>query len=79
MSKKMYVRPLSGANVMNDASLADSLDFAFGGTPAFVVMWDRTRGNLNLKGVHNVASLRLVMTSQNPNIKLIRDFTDKDR
>lgn len=69
----------SGANVMNDALLAGSLDFAFGGAPALIVMWDRTRGNLNVRGVCSVASLPLVMTTRNPNVKSIRDFTDKDK
>lgn len=71
---------LFGANVMNDALLAGSLDIAFGGPPGLAVIWARTRGTKNeIKGVSAIAAVPLYLVTRNPNVKSIRDLTDKDK
>ena len=35
----------AGGNVMNDALLSGSVDFIAAGPPAFITLWDRTRGS----------------------------------
>src|SRR2546421_2152330 len=42
---------LAGSNVMNDALLSGSLQFASGGAGPLVTIWSRTRGNLDVRGV----------------------------
>jgi NitT/TauT family transport system substrate-binding protein len=42
-------------------------------------LWDRTRGNLDVRGVAALSSMPNLLVSRNPNIKSVRDFTDKDR
>src|SRR5436190_2671213 len=37
----------AGGNVMNDALLSNSLQFASGGVAPFLTLWGRTRGNLD--------------------------------
>src|SRR6266403_2841894 len=39
----------AGGNVMNDALLSGSLQFASGGVGPLVTIWARTRGNLDVK------------------------------
>ena len=41
----------AGGNVMNDALLSGSLQFASGGVGPLVTLWARTKGNLDVKGV----------------------------
>jgi len=69
----------AGGNVMNDALLSGSLDFAAGGVGPFVTLWAKTRGNYNIKAAAALNSMPLYLTSNNPNVKTIKDFTDKDK
>jgi NitT/TauT family transport system substrate-binding protein len=64
---------------MNDALLSGSLHIASGGTAPFLILWDRTQGTLNVKAVAALSSMPMYLVSNNPNVKTIRDFTDKDR
>ena len=69
----------AGGNVMNDALLSGSLQFASGGVGPFVTLWSRTRGNLDVKAVAAINSMPLYLNTRNPAVKSIKDFTDKDR
>jgi NitT/TauT family transport system substrate-binding protein len=69
----------AGGNVMNDALLSNSLQFASGGVAPLVTLWARTRGNLDVKAVAAIDSMPLLLNTRNPNVKTIKDFTDKDR
>lgn len=68
----------SGA-AMNDALLSQNLDFAAMGPPPVLTIWDRTRGNINVKGVAAFSTLPQYLLTNNPNVKTLRDFTDSDR
>ena len=69
----------AGGNVMNDALLSNSLQFASGGVGPLVTLWARTRGNLDVKAVSAINSMPLYLNTRNPNVKTIRDFTEKDK
>jgi NitT/TauT family transport system substrate-binding protein len=69
----------AGGNVMNDALLSNSLQFASGGVAPLVTLWARTRGNLDVKAVGAIDSMPLYLVTRNRNVKTIADFTDKDR
>ncbi len=69
----------AGGNVMNDALLSNSLDFAAGGVGPFVTLWAKTRGNYNVRAAAALNSMPLYLNSSNPNVKTIKDFTDKDK
>jgi NitT/TauT family transport system substrate-binding protein len=68
----------SGA-VMNDALLSGNLQFASGGVAPFTTLWAKTRGNLDVKAVAAINSMPLYLVTNNPNVKTIKDFTDKDK
>jgi NitT/TauT family transport system substrate-binding protein len=69
----------AGGNVMNDALLSNSLQFASGGVGPFVTLWAKTRGNLDVKAVAAINSMPLYLNTRNPSVKTIKDFTDKDK
>jgi NitT/TauT family transport system substrate-binding protein len=85
-AEKLGVAPLqvkwsvfgSGAD-MNLALISRTLDFASGGVAPVLQIWDRTRGNLAIKGVAALGSLPLYLNTVNPNVRTIKDFTSKDR
>jgi NitT/TauT family transport system substrate-binding protein len=72
-------KKFAGGNVMNDALLSNSLQFASGGVGPFVTLWAKTRGNLDVKAVAAINSMPLLLNTRNPGVKSIKDFTDKDR
>ena len=69
----------AGGNVMNDALLSDSLQFASGGVGPLVTLWAKTRGNLDVKAVSAINSMPLYLTTRNPDVKTLKDFTSKDK
>ena len=69
----------AGGNVMNDALLSNSLQIASGGVGPLVTLWSRTRGNLDVRGVAALNSMPLYLVSRDPQVKTVRDLSDKDR
>jgi NitT/TauT family transport system substrate-binding protein len=69
----------AGGNVMNDALLSNSLQIASGGVGPLVTLWSRTRGNLDVRGIGALNSMPLYLVSRNPNVKTVKDLSDKDR
>jgi NitT/TauT family transport system substrate-binding protein len=69
----------AGGNAMNDALLSGSLDFASGGVAPPIVLWSKTVGGLGVKMVAAMTSAPLLLNTSNPNIKSLKDFTDKDK
>lgn len=69
----------AGGNVMNDALLSGGLDFASGGVGPIVTLWARTRGNMDVRGVVAMNTMPLYLNTRNPDVKSIRDFTERDK
>ena len=69
----------TGGPPMNEALISGNLDFASGGVGPLVTIWARTQNNLKVKGVAALNAMPLYLNSINPNVRTIKDFTDKDR
>ena len=69
----------AGPAVMNDAILSNSIDFTAQGLPSLATLWDRTRNTIGVKGVAAINDSPVYLNTRNPNVKSIKDFTDKDR
>jgi NitT/TauT family transport system substrate-binding protein len=70
---------LSGGSAVNDALLAGSVDIAGAGVGPLLTIWDRTRGKQNVRGVASLGNFPYYLVSNNPAVKTIADFSDKDR
>ncbi|MDR5857228.1 ABC transporter substrate-binding protein [Caballeronia sp. LZ062] len=70
---------LSGGASINDALLSGSVDIAAAGVGPLLTIWDRTHGRQNVKGVASLGNLPYYLISNDPRVKTIADFTDKDR
>jgi len=64
---------------ISDALLSGNVDIVGIGLPAFLTLWDKTRGNMDVRGMMAMNRQPAYLNTRNPNIKSIRDFTDKDR
>jgi len=70
---------LSGSTGMNEALLAGALDVVSAGAPPALVLWDRTRGRQNVKAIASLGSMPNYLLSNNPNVRSLKDLSDKDR
>ena len=70
---------LSGGSAVNDALLSGNIDIAGAGVGPLFTLWDRTRGRQNVKGVASLGNFPYYLVTNNPAVKTIADFTDKDR
>lgn len=77
---KVFWDRFNGPNFMNDALLAGRVDFVSGGVPGLITLWEKTLGSpQEVRGVSALSSQPFLLNSRSPNIKSIRDFSDKDR
>jgi NitT/TauT family transport system substrate-binding protein len=72
---------IDGGNIINDAMLAGTLDIAGTGAPGFVTLWSKGKGSPRTEviGVSGLSATSLYLNSNKPEIKSLRDFTEKDR
>ena len=78
-SSKVTWATMGAGAAANDALLSGNLHFAAGGTGPALILWDRTRANVEVRGVAALSSMPNLLVTRNPAVKTIRDFTDKDR
>jgi NitT/TauT family transport system substrate-binding protein len=76
---KVEFTQLSGGATVNDALLSGSIEIASAGVGPLFTLWDRTKGKQNVKGVASLGNFPYYLVTNNPNVKTIADFTDKDR
>ena len=60
-----------------DALLSGNVDFVTSGGSNMLLLWDKTKGQV--KGVAACGGMPMFLLSRNPNVKTLKDFTDKDR
>ncbi|CAM5314939.1 Alkanesulfonate transporter substrate-binding subunit OS=Afipia felis OX=1035 GN=NCTC12722_00890 PE=4 SV=1 [Afipia felis] len=74
-------RVLDGGNVINDAMMAGSLDFAGTGAPAFVALWSKAKGipNTAVIGISALSATSLYLNSNDPRIESLSDFKSGDK
>jgi NitT/TauT family transport system substrate-binding protein len=70
---------LGGPAAMNDALLSSSADFISAGPPAFLTLWDKTRGGVNVEGVAAMTSMPMYLNTRAEHLKKLDDITDQDK
>ncbi len=68
---------LGGGSATNDALLSGSVDYGSSGVAPLIVLWAKSGGAV--RGLAALDTSPLFLNTNNPNIKSIRDFGDKDR
>ena len=60
-----------------DALLSGSVDLVTSGVSNLLLLWERTKGQVN--GVTSVGGLPMLLVTRDPAVKTLKDFTDKDK
>ena len=76
---KLEWTKLSGGAAINDALLSGSIDIGAGGIAPLLTIWDRTRGNLDVRGVASLGSLPLHLVTRRLEVTSLKDFGPTDR
>lgn len=76
---KASYKPLGSPAAINDALLSDSADYGAAGVTPFIILWDKTRGNADIKAVAALNAQPAFLNAVDPRLKSLRDFTDADR
>jgi NitT/TauT family transport system substrate-binding protein len=69
---------LGNAVPINDGLIAGTIHVGSGGIAPMVIAWDRTRGNVDIKGIGALCALPIFLVGRHP-YKSVKEFTDKDR
>ena len=64
---------------LNDGILSGNLDFVSAAPPPFLNLWDRTKGNLNVRALAALNMQRMRLNTNQARIQTVRDFTVNDR
>lgn len=78
-NSKVEWRQTGGGAAANEALLSGNVHFVSGGIGPLLTIWDRTKGNADVKGVGTFDTTSLYLNTINPAVKTLKDFTDKDR
>ncbi|CPR17981.1 ABC transporter substrate-binding protein [Brenneria goodwinii] len=70
---------LAGGAAVNNALLSGAVDVGSVGLAPMFTMWDRTYGKQGVKAIAALGSMPNYLLSNNPQIKSLSDFSDKDR
>ena len=77
---KVSWQRFNGPAAMNDALLSNSTDIVAGGVPGLITLWDKTQGSsLEIKGICALSSQPFLLNTANPDVKSIKDFSERDR
>src|SRR5258705_529117 len=68
---------VAGPSVMNDGIISGALQFISVGAPSLATLWDKTGGAI--KGMSAMTTYPLYLVTRNPDVKTMRDFSDKDK
>jgi NitT/TauT family transport system substrate-binding protein len=77
---KVNWRQFAGGNPINEGLLAGSLHIASGGATVFITLWARAKGTPSaVRSAGTLSALPLWFMSRNPNVKSLKDLSEKDK
>lgn len=59
--------------------IGGNLEVSSGGLGPLITLWSRTREQGDIRGMASINSMPLYLNTRNPDVKTIKDFTEKDR
>lgn len=65
---------LSGGAATNDALISGNVDFVIAGVPPLLKIWDKTKGNLDVRATISISDMALVFISNDPRVKSLKDY-----
>ncbi len=76
---KVRWKVLNEGIYMNTGIVAGEIDVAATGAGAFVTLWDKSKGRLDVKGILALSGSNLSLVTRNPAVTSIKDLGENDR
>ncbi len=76
--KATYFVFANGATI-TDGLLSGNLEFGSGSWSIFTTLWAKTKGGIGIRSPGAMNCMPLYLNTRNPNVKSLKDFTDKDK
>ena len=76
---KLAVERFSGSAAMIDAVMSGNVDLGAYGLPGLLIVWDKTRGHQDIRGLAAIGRTAFVVVTNKPGIKTLKDFGANDR
>ena len=73
------IHRFSGPPALNEAMLSNNLDAAAIGITGFLILWDKTRGRQDMRGLASLAAHEFVIFTNRPNVTSLADFSGEDK
>lgn len=71
---------MGGPGALNDGLLSGQIQFVNVASPSLATLWDKTLGSpIEVRAICTVQSMPYVLTTRDPKVRTIADFTDTDR
>ncbi|MEO7156216.1 MAG: ABC transporter substrate-binding protein, partial [Vicinamibacterales bacterium] len=70
---------VAGPSVMNDGVISGAIQFIAVGAPSLITLWEKTQNNVGVKGVSAMTTYPLYLNTRNPDVKTVKDLSEKDR
>jgi len=68
-----------GPAVVNDMLLSGAADVAAAGPPAFITLWDKSSGNIKVKGIAAMTAIPMYLNTRSPALNSLRDLGANDK
>ncbi|MBV8840753.1 MAG: ABC transporter substrate-binding protein [Alphaproteobacteria bacterium] len=78
-STKVSWVKFAGSSPGVDAIISGQVTLSAQGTPSLALLWDRTKGRLEVKGIAALCDGNIWINTRSAAIKSVKDFTEKDR
>ncbi len=69
----------TGGAAANEALISGNMHVVSGGVGPLLTIWDKTKGNVDVRGIGCFDATALYLNTINPAVRTLKDFTDKDR
>lgn len=69
----------TGGAAANEALISGNMHVVSGGVGPLLTIWDKTKGNADVRGIGCFDATALYLNTINPAVKTLKDFTNKDR
>jgi NitT/TauT family transport system substrate-binding protein len=76
---KVTLQRFSGTPAMNEAMLSGNVDFGALGLPGLLIVWEKTNGRQNIKGLLGMPLTAFALYTNKPAVKSVADFGADDR
>jgi len=70
---------VSGGAAANDALLSGAVDIVAAGIGPLLTIWDRTKGNADVRGITALTEVNCALLTSNPKVSSLSDFGPNDR